>query len=603
MVDCNDALSCWFRVFSMSNKANSGAGALPPHVQLEMMRQAADGGGANAEYNFGNALIAASMYTAGIDNLKKAAEHDHAAAQYDLARVYHTGLGGTKTDAKQARYYLEKSAALNHPPAMTMLGVWNLRAINTGGVPTSPDDIKSAFELFKRAADLGDVSALFALGSELVSGSVIPADPKAGALYLVRGAAKGDSDCMMMLADCYHNGNGVKQDYSRAFKLYESAAKNGQSNALGRLGEYLFFGQGVTQDLKAAVKHFETAALQHGDVHAYYRLGTCYMDGIGVKKNVRLGQSYMNKAISQGSTSAMAELGRRYLVGNGVTRDVNRGIEYFVQGAKAGDVDCKAFLATTHVARKDPDSISLAISLYKECADAGSLDATAILGRYYLNGIGVDQDVELGVSMVTRAADGGNALANDVMGDCYSEGVGVDINDSKAFEYYQKSSALGRPSACHSLACMYRDGRGVERDLYKAIELFENAINGGQQRSRLALGMIYLSGDSIEKDLEQARSLFSTHKPSTNVKRLTNDNDGCCMNCGQSFGEKLAGIVPIVLSCDHKMCDVCAVDMFVKHVLHVINDAAAGQCRCPCCNSVLSEHDIERAFSKYAKYD
>jgi len=99
---------------------------------------------------------------------EKAAKQDNAAAQYNLAKLYHASA---QTDAfayKKAKYWYEKASKNGMMQAHN-----NLASLYMEGKGV-PKDEKKAFELFEKAANMGDAAAqvnvavLYAWGSDTV---------------------------------------------------------------------------------------------------------------------------------------------------------------------------------------------------------------------------------------------------------------------------------------------------------------------------------------------------------------------------------------------------------------------------------------------------
>ena len=80
-------------------------------------------------------------------------EGGDAVCQYQVGMMYHDGEG-VAVDFKQARLWLEKAAAQNHPNAVSQLGV-----MYSNGQGVTPS-WRRARELYQRAIELGDSQAV-----------------------------------------------------------------------------------------------------------------------------------------------------------------------------------------------------------------------------------------------------------------------------------------------------------------------------------------------------------------------------------------------------------------------------------------------------------
>src|SRR5262249_14640529 len=122
-----------------------------------------------------------------------------------------------------------------------------------------------------------------------------------------------------------------KQRYADAFAIYERLSEKGYSDCQVYAGWMLFEGIGVARNREKAFGHLRRAAQQadpkgmfylgraltaegkHEEaffwyqsaavmayVPAVYRLGLCYLDGLGIKPSRSLGISYLQRAADTG---------------------------------------------------------------------------------------------------------------------------------------------------------------------------------------------------------------------------------------------------------------------------------------------------------------
>jgi uncharacterized protein len=114
---------------------------------------------------------------------------------------------------------------------------------------------------------------------------------------------------------------------------------------------------------------------------------------------------------------------------------------------------------------KDP---SEAFRLNSKAAERGFHDAVLAMGWYYLNGIGVPQDLDL------------------------------------ARYWYTKSARSGEPKAMFSLGQMAYSAREWEA----ALRWFAKAADKGHARSLFWIGKLRWRGNGIDKDRREAMALF-----------------------------------------------------------------------------------------------
>lgn len=131
------------------------------------------------------------------------------------------------------------------------------------GLARSPE---RAHELFSRAADLGDPTAMVNLADLVRGGRGCDANPIKAAELLRCAADKGDAAARFNLASRHYAGDGVDRDEAEACRLYAAAAAAGLTSAEFALGAlHAIGGDGVPQDLAAARKWYGRAAAKGDD--------------------------------------------------------------------------------------------------------------------------------------------------------------------------------------------------------------------------------------------------------------------------------------------------------------------------------------------------
>jgi TPR repeat protein len=225
-------------------------------------------------------------------------------------------------------------------------------------------DRDQAIADYKKAADLGDTTALKNLadiqntpnsGGSSSSEDMVAllsegfqaynAGNYAKAVELFRKAAEqGNMNAQYNLGNCYENGNGVPQDYKKAAEWYTKAADQGDMDAQLYLGDCYFDGNGVPQDYKKGAEWYRKSAEQ-GNTYAQYNLGNCLIDGNGVQQNQAEGVKWLIKASEQGNDLAQNNLGYAYQHGEGVKQDLKKAKEWYEKAAAQGNKRAKEHLA------------------------------------------------------------------------------------------------------------------------------------------------------------------------------------------------------------------------------------------------------------------
>ncbi|MCR5414842.1 MAG: sel1 repeat family protein [Kiritimatiellae bacterium] len=170
-----------------------------------------------------------------------------------------------------------------------------------------------------------------------------------------------------------------------------------------------------------------------------------------------------------------------------------------------------------------------AIAYVEARADAGDVDAQAVLATCYLRGAGVKMDIAKAVRLFLSAATQGNIGAQNNLAYCYANGIGVEKNDAEAVKWWRKAAEKGLAEAEYWLGASYRDGLGVEKDLVKAqhwlrlarekgfspsgltedhMAQLRQAAESGDAAAQNFLGKCYYLGEMVPLDRAEAKKWF-----------------------------------------------------------------------------------------------
>lgn len=154
----------------------------------------------------------------------------------------------------------------------------------------------------------------------------------------------GEALAQWKLGRMYAEGDGVARDDAKAYdyfsKLVEQFAdeepdpneRSMAASAFVAVGGYLRDGVAsarIAPDLERAFDLFRYAATYFRNAEAQYQLARMYLDGVGVKKDMRQSVNWLELAARKGHTQAQAVLGRVMFngeAGSGVQRP--RGLMY-----------------------------------------------------------------------------------------------------------------------------------------------------------------------------------------------------------------------------------------------------------------------------------
>ena len=175
-------------------------------------------------------------------------------------------------------------------------------------------------------------------------------------------------------------------------------------------------------------------------------------------------------------------------------------------------------------------------------AEADDPVAMRELALAYVNGQGVDQNLEKAEHWIEKAASLGDAEAQHEMADviratdgdpveafrweqkaaeqgfppaqnnlafCFQNGTGTTKNPEKQFFWYQKAAENGITESQHQLAQCFLHGIGTSQDFQQAIYWLQQASDGGHAIAKRKLGAAYMQGMGVAIDNEKGLALLN----------------------------------------------------------------------------------------------
>lgn len=272
---------------------------------------------------YANGLGVTQDYKKAFDYYNQAAALGDFNAEYEIGKMYSLG-NGTSVDYDQALYWFNEAAEHGCTVANNSMAYMYLDGVGV------EQDKEKAIEMFKASAKCGNVEAMTEVGNYYKY--VIFDDKKAVAWYKkaidLLPTAPACGEAYYELGNCYKSGLGVPQDEKKAEEYYQMAQDAGYE-----IPESNFDEDGYSNDMeitnvddeidkaneelqkgnfKEAVKVYEKYA-DEGNARAMGNLGMRYILGEGVKKNLKTGLSWLEKAADGGSWWACCMIVETYI--------------------------------------------------------------------------------------------------------------------------------------------------------------------------------------------------------------------------------------------------------------------------------------------------
>jgi len=185
----------------------------------------------------------------------------------------------------------------------------------------------------------GDVEAQTQLGEAYLHGIDTKIDYKKAMEWSKKAAAKGSSRAMTNVGILYFEGFGVKKDYKQAYKLFSDGVDGGDMKALKYLGIMYEKGLGVEKSFDSAAFYYEMAD-SSGDLTVRYNLGKIYEMAGDYAKAVELYQKTDGR-MDQVTAPMYEALGDLYVNGKGVRKNLKEASEWYEKASKSGSQQAK----------------------------------------------------------------------------------------------------------------------------------------------------------------------------------------------------------------------------------------------------------------------
>ena len=141
--------------------------------------------------------------------------------------------------------------------------------------------------------------------------------------------------------------------------------------------------------------------------------------------------------------------------------------------------------------------------LLKRSADQGNRYAKYTLGKAYLEGQLLPQNIPEAIRLLTESADSGFAPAQYQLGKLLYQGEVIPQDLDSAIDYLERAAGQDNPYAAY-LAGKILLTEDAVKDISRAIKKFEIAAENGNHFAEYQLGKLYLYGREVDRDYDKA---------------------------------------------------------------------------------------------------
>ena len=226
-----------------------------------------------------------------LSELRHLAEGGNTSAMLFLGKLYSNGTGVPR-DATEALTWYRTAALAGSSNGMLFYG-----DALAGGAPIK--DVVEAERWIRKAADAGNVAAVYRLGRMYRDGEGRPRDPLE-ALNLFKQAAEANyTPAMVAVGLMLEGGTGIEADHLQAVRWYRRAADSGDADGMAALGTMYSTGRGVERDYVTAASWYDEGA-KRGQLLAIHNIAVLYDKGLGVSRNAQTAADYIYRALEMG---------------------------------------------------------------------------------------------------------------------------------------------------------------------------------------------------------------------------------------------------------------------------------------------------------------
>lgn len=303
-------------------------------------------------------------------------------------------------DKKKALDEIRKLADSEYGPALYLLGDY----YSNGWADIQRDTImgrelyEKALPIIKEEAIAGDMYAQQCLFLYYLDGTYVEKDNQKAFYWANKSAKQGYTDAMFNVAEMYDNGFAVAEDHEIAAKWFYKAACLNNPYAMVELVTRYLDGNGVKVDSTKSNRWLNKLN-RMGFVSAKTRLANYYAE----KGNIDKAILYLQEAADLNDWQAQINLGTYYLEGNGVKKNIEMAKKLFLQAVKNSDHESDALLLLV-LCYEETEEYQKAFKLLKEAA---SNDDNALAQHWlslYYGGVWGSED-KTGVAINAKLAD------------------------------------------------------------------------------------------------------------------------------------------------------------------------------------------------------
>ncbi|NII12092.1 SEL1-like repeat protein [Oleiagrimonas sp. C23AA] len=260
----------------------------------------------------------------------------------------------------------------------------------------------------------------------------------------------------------------TQAEVSASLKAVHQRAEQGDAQAQVAWGRHLV--EGSKADKAAATAWFRKAALQ-GNTDGEWMLGSAYMGGTGVPRDMAKALKWMRASLADGSAEHMATYGGLLFSQGMLEGHRQKGVAWLHKAADKGSPAAMMFMGMARLSGTFslPKDQVEARHWFERAAQTGNPASEKALGVFYLKGMLGQVDIPKGLHWLRAAAAQGDASAEGTLAVYLVSGQDkVPKQPLQGLAWARKATAQHDAYGYYALGLAYQDGEGVTADPAKA---------------------------------------------------------------------------------------------------------------------------------------
>jgi TPR repeat protein len=288
--------------------------------------------------------------------------------------------------------------------------------------------------------------------------------------------------CATLAYALHYGSGGVERDVHKAGVLYAKACTAGVQLACAGMGLMSLYGVGgVPRDVAKYLELTERAC-NAGEARGCSNLGFAYQDGKGVAIDKLKATALYERACAGGFPAGCSNYGIALRDGFRGTPDPRQALAKFELACNANlPSGCSNVGFAYRAGVGAPPDASLAVARFQRACDADKSPEAGAgcreLGNQYMDGKGVERNVERGMALYQQGCKLGDASACFGLMNLHRQGTHVPKSDLQANRVLDEACRAGVAEACAWLGDAYGGGVGVAKSAPQAIELYRKACD------------------------------------------------------------------------------------------------------------------------------